>query len=391
MRRIIRSQSKQSRRALALPTAVLAGTMAFSATPFFTRSLPSLSFITHAHAEKKTHPLVAPIPVAKLASSLQKKPLWEGVTALHSAMKVNGSFGIQRRKRTLQKPYTAAEVLENRHGDCSDLAYWQVSGLLALGLDQQEDIKVGALLIHIKGYPDSVWHVVPVVLAKNIPPDVSYATFTHDREFRASVLKTFGIEDSKDWHMVIVDAQASVVGLFASVIDGKKPLPLAGLRAAYYREYGVHAMVKKKDHALAKKMFEEALRHYDGDPFTHTNLAHVLMASRKAKDMPLALEHAQKAYELMPSHKGIKQNYLAILLNTSISEARSQKYANAVAHLEEALKVAPDRSDIKNMLGSIYYNWGATFYNQGNDSEAIPKFQRAAELGNRKAQQALGR
>lgn len=349
---------------------------------------PLLSF-----AGEQIHTLRAPPPVVALAESLKGQRFSDAVAELYNAMRVGGKFGIRYSLRKGEKPLTAEEVFKAKKGDCSDLGYWMVSGLMALGVHERGDAKLGALLLHLKSSPPEIWHFVPFILKKDTMGDPFhyYAAFERDPAFKAQALSVLGVKNPW-WHMLVVDPQAEVLGNFSieKELDEKYVVPLAGIEAAYYREYGMYALLRKDD-ALAQRMFEESVRRCD-DALAHTNLSHLYdKLLRGSGDLVLierALHHAQKAYGLHPRELE-RDNYLVSLFNAANSYGRVRQYEKALGYLQEAKKVASNDPRTKEELARLYYNWGAYLYNQGNHVEALVKLRQAAELGSAEAKNAL--
>lgn len=238
--------------------------------------------------------------------------LVEKVRHVHSLFRIGGSLGIRYRKRPLEeknfRPRTAGEVLKAREGDCSELTYLMLSGLIAAGLGRRGDVRIGALFGPEKEESPRTWHMVPIILIRDIPDalnpgnqrnsiifDYSHHLFETSMKFRYSVLNAFGItKNTREWSMLIVDPEREL-NTQLPICCLRLPLDMDGVRAHYYYEIGVKNLLE--GHGIkALEALETAVMLNDKDAFSHQFLGIIF----EAFGMPdKADEHFLKAEQIL--------------------------------------------------------------------------------------------
>jgi|GEM_PF-3715311 len=251
---------------------------------------------------------------------------------IHSMLRVDGEKGVRFKEGGFGVPKTARDVDRDKEGDCGDLTYYFLSCIMSSELNSMEDVKIGAMDVHLKESNSETRHIFPLILVKGEVPDEYSYDFKKDKKLREKVMKIFGIECTKGWNMILMDPQADfgVVRPF----DDAYAWDVDGTRGVFFREIGMSDS-KKNRVQRAVDAFERTLELNENDGFAHANLAELLHNSGRIGE---ALVHAEKAYELMPKNSEVRKNYVIGLNSAGIAKANEGVKAGNAGELENAMK-----------------------------------------------------
>ncbi len=218
------------------------------------------------------------------------------VEKLFSELHRGGNSGVTVMDMAGRAPRTATDVLAHG-GDCTDLTN------LVIGILKAEAIPGGALVVHFKGDPAGLEHMVP------------YAELNGKK--------------------VIIDLQTDALG---KTQKGKYGVVLTltyGQAASmYHREYGDYFRDQGKA-GDAVSAYKRAVEIFDGDAYVHQNLGALY---EKSGDMESAAGHFKRAAELNPKYaKDQKRGSYNEELMAGQAAYDKQDWEGCVTHFKNAL------------------------------------------------------
>ncbi len=347
----------------------------------FAKSSPFVSTLSTGSSSSLTLPKELVRYVSALLE-LKHRSILDVAEIIHDSFRIGGTFGFNYKSRADWKPLTPEETFQNRGGDCSDLTYLVLSALKSL---PQDKIKLGFIEMHFEDQPRHIWHALPFILARNVPRNLRYLPFENDIDFRSKTLSMFGVEG--DWHMVVVDPQGMFGVRKSEKVDKQEPYPIDALDSYYYLEFGTHALFKKDD-KTAIEMFKKAVGTYDFF-YAHLKLAELLPESESLADKLRAVYHARKAYSMEPNNRAVRNTLVWALIRRAAIADYYDDYSTALEYLLEGDRVSPNDNIVRSQMATVYYNWGVVYYNRGEYLPALSKFEHAARLGLKDAQDMI--
>ncbi len=251
-----------------------------AAALFFTCSCPPESAgplsETIARAEQasyrsSTDPLEAGEGVASLVRTVDLSgSRQQQVSRLFEAIRVGGSPGLRVRDSGTDvdtRPPATAEETISHGGDCTELAFVAISCLQELG------ISGGARIVHFRGSPESVTHMVAIA---NI-----------------------------DGQEMIIDPQADSVGSYALTVDRViDTISFSEAGGIYHREYGNY-LENSGRRSAATGAFERAIAVYPEDAYSHHKLAIIYERTGRRQE---AERHHRLALQHDPQNPTYRQN-----------------------------------------------------------------------------------
>jgi len=223
----------------------------------------------------------------------------DGMTKLatmFSRLRRGGDMGVKVMDMTGKAPRTAAGVLESG-GDCTDLTN------LAIAIMKNQGIPGGAVIVHFRGDPAGLEHMVP------------YAKL--------------------DGEKVIVDLQTAELGdTQKGNYDIVLVLDFAQAASMYHREYGDYLRDQGKG-VEAITAYKRAVEIFDGDAYVHQNLG---VLYEKNGDMESAARHLKRAAELDPRYStDSKRGSYNEELQAGEEAYKNKDWKGCVEHFKNAL------------------------------------------------------
>lgn len=160
---------------------------------------------------------------------------------------------------------TALDVWKSRSGDCDEMT-WLYNRLatFAKGEGGRGIVKVGYADVDIDKNGEEVGHWCAAVFIRGKPDEAQegycYKDFEKNKEYRRSVLKTMGIKDSNDLHMVLVDLTYNTFGIQHKKVD---VLNENEARASYYLNAGLGFQNTGRSN-MAMQAYDKALDYAKG-------------------------------------------------------------------------------------------------------------------------------
>ncbi|VVB65857.1 Lipopolysaccharide assembly protein B [Candidatus Gugararchaeum adminiculabundum] len=194
------------------------------------------------------------------------KSEFEMARALFDAVKDDGKLGIKYSYSSVEPrehgTKTALDVWKDKSGDCDELTGLYNALVKLAGMKGAQGFAgIGYANVDIDYRGEEVGHMCAVVFIKgDVPEKFRYKDFEGNKKFRESTLKTAGIADSKDMHMVLVDLTYEQFGAQhkkISVLNEKEAL------AFYYWQAGTGFKAGGRAQ-VAEKCFEKALDYAKG-------------------------------------------------------------------------------------------------------------------------------
>jgi tetratricopeptide (TPR) repeat protein len=231
----------------------------------------NISFAEQASYNARTNPLEAGSGIRSLASGVGRSgSRQEQLDRLFSALRVGGNPGLRIRRAgtsvDTRAPGTAEQTLSNG-GDCTEFAFVAISAMQQLG------IPGGAKIVHFRGRPNNITHLV------------AFANVSGQE--------------------VILDPQAGSLGSFAAPIDRTiNTITFSQAAGIYHREYGNYFSQAGR-HGEAARAFERAITLYPEDAYSHHKLA--ISYERLGRNSDAA-QHHRLALQYDPQNPVYQQN-----------------------------------------------------------------------------------